>query len=108
MKRAMVIVAAFLIVCTVARADNPFAGVTKEAARTDLKAFLEKEMGSNYTAIEAMLADGLKALESLKAVPSSAVNDKILADQKKLFYPNFTMILAMYQQDRAAYDRLQK
>jgi translation initiation factor 2 alpha subunit (eIF-2alpha) len=108
MKRILAITIACLMISVVASAANPFAGVSSDTARSELKALLEKTMGDNYTAIEAMLAEGMKALESLKALPSTEVNDKILSAQKEVYYPNFTTILIMYQQERAAYDRLQK
>lgn len=85
---------------------NPFASVSAATARQELKAVLETSLGSNYSAIEAMLEDGMKALAKLQAIPSNEINDKILSDQKKIYYPNCAMILAMYEQEIAAYRRL--
>lgn len=106
MNRPVSIALSILLCGSLAWGSNPFASVSASTARQELKAVLENSLGSNYTAIEAMLDDGMKALAKLQAIPSNDINDRILSDQKKIYYPNFVMILAMYEQELAAYQRL--
>ena len=108
MRKVVVVLAAMFAFVMGVQAANPIAGITRARAREDLKQQLMKMYEGRYTAVEAMLEEGMNDFDTLCEVPDTEADNEILRELLKLHYPNFSGILVLYQSNKESYARLSR
>lgn len=85
---------------------NPISEISRSKAKATLKKELLETYGNSYATVEWLLKEGMKDYDILCTIPDNAVNNGILLDLKKTYYPHFSTILFLYKSNKNAYNKL--
>jgi len=82
---------------------NPFLNLEEDVALRDLQVFLMKTYKDNQSLVEKLTDAGMKDYEKLRSISSGEENNKMLADLKGAYYPNFSTILMLFEENLGSF-----
>ena len=86
---------------------NPIAKVSRSKAKTDIKGKLAQKYAGSYSTQKMLLDAHMVDYDYLVSLPSNAVNNQILSKLKGTYYPNFSVIKMLYEDNIKSYRQLQ-